>query len=213
MRVSKRASSNTLLTIRFKKRIGSIVRMNETATLRIEKKSKAQFPDMDGKTIYVRSEQEQKMLRINFLKCEIQHEEPYEHPLADEMHSQVIPDFSIYFEQNGKIKRIYLEHFGADEYGLVSTWFAKDKGITYEEANQKYDVNNMGRKQPMRSLGVVFAINSSADFHYSDIRHTLKASLEKAGVPVQEKTDAELNYMIWFFLQTASRKRLSFSLL
>ncbi len=33
---------------------------------------------------------------------------------------------------------------------------------------------------------------SSADFHYSDIRHILKALLEKVGVPVQEKTDAEL---------------------
>lgn len=37
---------------------------------------------------------------------------------------------------------------------------------------------------------------SSADFRYSDIRHTLKASLEKVGVPVQEKTDAELYDMV-----------------
>ena len=30
------------------------------------------------------------------------------------MHSQYRPDFSIYFEQGGVTKRIYLEHFGVD---------------------------------------------------------------------------------------------------
>ena len=33
---------------------------------------------------------------------------------------------------------------------------------------------------------------SSADFHYYDIRDKLKVQLEKAGVPIKEKTDAEL---------------------
>lgn len=39
-----------------------------------------------------------------------------------------------------------------DEHGLVPTWFAKDKGITYEEANQKYNDGITWKKQPMRSL-------------------------------------------------------------
>ena len=124
------------------------------------------------------------------------YEEPYEHPLADEMHSQYRPDFSIYFEQDGKTKRIYLEHFGVDEHGLVPTWFAKDKGITYEEANQKYNDGITWKKAAHEKFGTVLLTTSSADFHYSDIRHTLKASLEKAGVPVQEKTDAELYDMV-----------------
>ncbi len=33
---------------------------------------------------------------------------------------------------------------------------------------------------------------SSADFHYYDIKDKLKVQLEKAGVPIKEKTDAEL---------------------
>ena len=50
---------------------------------------KAQFPDMDGKTVYVRSEQEQKIcLALSLLGVKFRYEEPYEHPLADEMHSQ-----------------------------------------------------------------------------------------------------------------------------
>ena len=162
-----------------------------------EVRLKAQFPDMDGKTIYVRSKQEQKICFVlSSLGVKFRYEEPYEHPLADEMHSQYNPDFSIYFERDGKTKRIYLEHFGVDEHGLVPTWFAKDKGITYEEANQKYNDGITWKKAAHEKFGTVLLTTSSADFHYSDIRHTLKASLEKAGVPVQEKTDAELYDMV-----------------
>ena len=162
-----------------------------------EVRLKAQFPDMDGKTIYVRSEQEQKIcFALSSLGVKFRYEEPYEHPLADEMHSQYKPDFSIYFEQDGKTKRIYLEHFGVDEHGLVPTWFAKDKGITYEEANKKYNDGIIWKKAAHEKFGTILLTTSSADFHYSDIRHTLKASLEKAGVPVQEKTDAELYDMV-----------------
>lgn len=162
-----------------------------------EVRLKAQFPDMDGKTIYVRSEQEQKICFVlSSLGVKFRYEEPYEHPLADEMHSQYNPDFSIYFERDGKTKRIYLEHFAVDEHGLVPTWFAKDKGITYEEANQKYNDGITWKKAAHEKFGTVLLTTSSADFHYSDIRHTLKASLEKAGVPVQEKTDAELYDMV-----------------
>ena len=162
-----------------------------------EVRLKAQFPDMNGKTIYVRSEQEQKICFVlSSLGVKFRYEEPYEHPLADEMHSQYNPDFSIYFERDGKTKRIYLEHFGVDEHGLVPTWFAKDKGITYEEANQKYNDGITWKKAAHEKFGTVLLTTSSADFHYSDIRHTLKASLEKAGVPVQEKTDAELYDMV-----------------
>lgn len=162
-----------------------------------ETRLKAQIPDMDGKTIYVRSEQEQKIcFALSSLGVKFRYEEPYEHPLADEMHSQYKPDFSIYFEQDGKTKRIYLEHFGVDEHGLVPTWFAKDKGITYEEANQKYNDGITWKKAAHEKFGTVLLTTSSADFHYSDIRHTLKASLEKVGVPVQERTDAELYDMV-----------------
>ena len=162
-----------------------------------EVRLKAQFPDMDGKIIYVRSEQEQRICFVlSSLGVKFRYEEPYEYPLADEMHSQYRPDFSIYYEQDGKTKRIYLEHFGVDEHGLVPTWFAKDKGITYEEANQKYNDGITWKKAAHEKFGTILLTTSSADFHYSDIRHTLKTLLKKAGVPVQEKTDAELYDMI-----------------
>lgn len=158
---------------------------------------KASFPDMDGKPVYVRSEQEQKIcFALSSLSVKFRYEEPYEHPLADEMHSQYKPDFSIYFEQGGKTRRIYLEHFGVDEHGLVPIWFAKDKGITYEEANQKYNDGITWKKAAHEKFGTELLTTSSADFHYSDIREKLKTLLERANVPIQEKTDAELYDMV-----------------
>ena len=154
---------------------------------------KAMFPDMDGRAIYVRSEQEQKICFVlSSLGVKFRYEEPYEHQLADEMHSQYRPDFSIYFEQEGVIKRIYLEHFGIDEHGLVPAWFAKDKGITYEEANQKYNDGITWKKAAHEKFGTQLLVTSSADFHYSDIRDKLRKLLDDAGVPIQEKTDEEL---------------------
>ena len=154
---------------------------------------KAMFPDMDGKAIYVRSEQEQKICFVlSSLGVKFRYEEPYEHQLADEMHSQYRPDFSIYFEQKGVTKRIYLEHFGVDEHSLVPAWFAKDKNITYEEANKKYNDGITWKKTAHEKFGTQLLVTSSADFHYSDIRDKLKKMLEEAGVPIQEKTDEEL---------------------
>ena len=136
---------------------------------------KAIFPDMDGRAIYVRSEQEQKICFVlSSLGVKFRYQEPYEHQLADEMHSQYRPDFSIYFEQGGVTKRIYLEHFGVDEHGLVPAWFAKDKGITYEEANQKYNDSITWKKAAHEKFGTQLLVTSSADFHYSDIRNKLR---------------------------------------
>lgn len=117
---------------------------------------KAIFPDMDGNTVYVRSEQEQKIcFALSALSVKFRYEEPYEHTLADGMYSQYKPDFSIYFEQDGKTKRIYLEHFGVDEQGLVPAWFAKDKGITYEEANKKYNDGITWKRAAHEKFGTV----------------------------------------------------------
>ncbi len=169
---------------------------------------KAMFPDMDGRAIYVRSKQEQKICFVlSSLGVKFRYEEPYEHQLADEMHSQYRPDFSIYFEQGGVTKRIYLEHFGVDEHGLVPVWFAKDKNITYEEANQKYNDGITWKKAAHEKFGTQLLITSSADFHYSDIRDKLRKLLDDAGVPIQEKNDEELYDLV---LPKGSRQEKAF---
>lgn len=158
---------------------------------------KAMFPDMDGRSIHVRSEQEQKIcFALSSLGVKFRYEEPYEYQLADEMHSQYRPDFSIYFEQGGVLKRIYLEHFGVDEHGLVPAWFAKDRNISYEEANKIYNDGITWKKAAHEKFGTQLLVTSSADFHYFDIRDKLRKLLEDAGVPIQEKNDEELYNLV-----------------
>ena len=169
---------------------------------------KALFPDMDGRTIHVRSEQEQKICFVlSSLGVNFRYEEPYEHKLADEMHSQYRPDFSIYYKDDGVVKRIYLEHFGVDEHSLVPAWFAKDKNISYEEANKKYNDGITWKKAAHEKFGTKLLVTSSADFHYFDIRDKLRGLLNGAGVPIQEKTDEELYDLV---LPKGSRQEKAF---
>ena len=158
---------------------------------------KAMLPDMDGNDIYVKSVQEQKLCFVlSSLGVKFRYEEQYEQKVADETHSQYKPDFSIYYESHGKTKRIYLEHFAVDEHSLVPTWFATEKGLTYEEANQQYNDGITWKKYLHEKYGTKLLYTSSADFHYFDIKDKLKQMLTDAGVKCQEKTIEELYAMV-----------------
>jgi len=158
---------------------------------------KAIFPDMDGNTFNVRSEQEKKIcFALTALGVQYRYEEPYEHQVADETHSQYCPDFSIHYEKDGKPCRVYLEHFGVDEHHLVPAWFAKDKGISYEEANKRYNDGIAWKKAVHEKYGTKLIYTSSADFHVKDIKEKLKTLLKGAGVPLHEKTDEELYNLV-----------------
>ena len=57
-----------------------------------------------------------------------------------------------------------------DEHGLVPIWFAKDRGITYEEANQKYNDGITWKKAAHEKFGTKLLTTSSARlslFRYS----------------------------------------------
>lgn len=154
---------------------------------------KAIFPDMDGNTFNVRSEQEKKIcFALTALGVQYRYEEPYEHQVADETHSQYCPDYSIHYEKDGKPCRVYFEHFGVDEHHLVPAWFAKDKGISYEEANKLYNDGITWKKAVHEKYGTKLIYTSSADFHVKDIKEKLKTLLKGAGVPLHDKTDEEL---------------------
>lgn len=160
-------------------------------------KIKALFPDMDGNPIYVRSEQEKKLCFVlTSLGVKFRYEEAYEHPLLDELHSQYKPDFSIHYEKNGEQKRIYMENFGVDEHGMVPMWFAQSKGITYEEANQKYGDGITWKRETHKKFGTTLIETTSADYHYFDIAQKVKKMLKKAGVPYQEIPAEQLYDMV-----------------
>lgn len=154
---------------------------------------KALLPDMDGNAIYVRSKQEQTLCFIlSGLGVRFRYEEPYKYPLADETHVQYRPDFSIHFIKDGQPRRIYLELFGINEHEEVPLWFAKDKGITLEEANRQYNDGIAWKRAAHEKFGTTLLEITSADFRYNDVRSKVKAKLQAAGVPLHEKTDEEL---------------------
>ncbi|MBP5426027.1 MAG: UvrD-helicase domain-containing protein [Prevotella sp.] len=158
---------------------------------------KAMLPDMDGNPIYVRSQQEQKLcFALSSLGIRFRYEELYEHNVADETHVQYRPDFSIYYEDHGEVRRVYLEHFGVDEHGLVPVWFAKDKGITYEEANERYGDGITWKKSVHEKFGTTLLTTTSADFYYTDIKESLKKMFNQHGIPYQEKSFEELYDLI-----------------
>ncbi len=182
----------------------ALQRFSESKSVRL----RALMPDMDGHVVYVRSEQERKLcFMLSSLGVNFRYEEPYEYPLADDSHSQYHPDFSIYFEEAGKTRRVYLEHFGVDEHGNVPAWFAKDKEMTYEEANQKYNDGITWKKEAHEKFGTTLIATSCADFHYDDVKSRLKSQLTEAGVPIREKTEDELYDLV---LSSDSRQEKSF---
>lgn len=160
-------------------------------------KLKALFPDMDGNPVYVRSEQEKKLCFVlTALGLKFRYEESYEHPLMDENHSQYKPDFSIYYEKGGKLQRIYLENFGVDEHGMVPLWFAHDKGISYEEANQLYGDGISWKREVHKKFHTCLIETTSADFHYFDILQKVKKTLQKEHIPFQEVPQEQLYDMV-----------------
>lgn len=146
-----------------------------------------QVRNMDGHTFCVRSHQEEKICyALASLGLQFRYEEAYEHPVADEMHSQYRPDFSIYYNSHGQTKRLYLEHFGVNRNGLVPAWFAKDKGISYEEANRKYGDGITWKKAIHEEFGTHFIYTTSADFSFANIRTLLKTKLVEEGIPCND---------------------------
>lgn len=153
----------------------------------------ALFPDMDGNEVHVRSGEEKKIcFLLTSLGVDFRYEEPYEHQVADERHVQYRPDFSIHYMDGGKPCRLYLEHFGVDEHGMVPTWFAKDRGLTYEEANERYNDGITWKREVHKKFGTRLIELSSADFAYEKARQRLKRELVAAGVPIREVRSDEL---------------------
>lgn len=153
----------------------------------------ALFPDMDGNEVHVRSGEEKKIcFLLTSLGVDFRYEEPYEHQVADERHVQYRPDFSIHYMDGGKPCRLYLEHFGVDEHGMVLTWFAKDRGLTYEEANERYNDGITWKREVHKKFGTRLIELSSADFAYEKARQRLKRELVAAGVPIREVRSDEL---------------------
>jgi len=155
---------------------------------------KSDFPDMDGNHVEVKSQQEKTIcLTLTSLGIRWRYEQSYEHRVGDENHSQYKPDFSLYYNtKDGKTHRVYLENYGVDEHSQVPQWFATEKGISYEEANKKYNDGITWKRETHKKFGTTLLELTSADFHYFDIKEKLKDMFRREDIPFCELSDGEL---------------------
>lgn len=79
---------------------------------------------------------------------------------------------------------------------MVPLWFANDKGISYEEANQLYGDGITWKREVHKKFHTRLIETTSADFHYFDILQKVKKTLKKEHIPFQEIPQEQLYDMV-----------------
>lgn len=152
---------------------------------------KALFKDMDGHTIYTRSEQERRI--CNFLHChgiQFRYEAPYPYSTATYNFRQYKPDFTIYYTVNGEIKVLYLEHFAVDAQGKVPPFF-QERGSWFE-ANRKYNEGIVWKRNLHQQHRTSLIETTSAMFNNGTWKDMLTRQLRCYGIPVKPIPDEQI---------------------
>ena len=154
----------------------------------------ALFPDIDGKMIFTRSEEEKRLCSIlTRWGVPFRYECNYPYDTRTPERRQYQPDFTIYYkDEQGQWQRIFLEHFAVDERYQVPRWFGSGTRGGWKVANQKYLEGIVWKKNTHRQYGTTLIETTSANFHNGTVEKVLREQLEKCGVPIVERTDKEL---------------------
>ena len=149
---------------------------------------RAFFNDMNGRPIFCKSDEESKICDylgsrgVNFL-----YEEAYELPTADANHRQYHPDFSIYIRQpDGKVKRVYLEHFAIDENGHCPAFFSPEEEDAYKSGIQ-------WKRGLHHRCGTILIETTSGDFHRGDVFEKLGQKLQALGVHFRQVSNNDIS--------------------
>lgn len=158
----------------------------------------ALFPDVDGKIIFTRSEEEKRLCSIlTRLGIMFRYECDYPINTRTPERRQYKPDFTIYFKDaQGQWQRVYLEHLAIDRNGQTPRWFGEGTKGGWKAANQKYIEGIDWKRKTHRQNGTVLIETSSADFHDGTVEQKLIEQLTKYGVPIKHRTDKELYDML-----------------
>ena len=134
------------------------------------------YKDMDGKTVFCKSDEESQI--CDFLGArgiKFRYEEKYEKDTVDAQFRQYCPDFSIYItDKDGNTKRIYLEHYGINQYGRCPSWFTA-------EDEQKYLEGIKWKRELHKNTGTILLETTSADFQSGEVFGKLKRMLYSQG--------------------------------
>ena len=158
----------------------------------------ALFPDVDGKIIFTRSEEEKRLCSIlTRLGIMFRYECDYPINTRTPERRQYKPDFTIYFKDSqGQWQRIYLEHFAIDKNGQTPLWFGEGTKGGWKIANQKYIEGIDWKRQTHRQNRTILIETTSADFHDGTVEQKLIEQLTRYGVPIKQRTDKELYDML-----------------
>ena len=152
----------------------------------------APFLDMDDKIIFTRSEEEKKIctfLSMNGISFRYEH--PYYVNTATEFKRQYKPDFTIYFQQDGRSVFVILEHFGIDAYGNVPRWFGECQNGGFVRANEIYNEGIKWKREINKRYNTPLLETTSAMFHDETIYKRLTDQLKQYGIPMRELTEDE----------------------
>ena len=151
--------------------------------------TQAYFPDMDGKIIFTRSEEERKICHfLSTHSVNFRYEECYEFDTATTQFRQYKPDFTIYYQVNGGWCKLYLEHYAIGKSGNVPKWFGQGNGDTWSQADKKYKEGIMWKRRTHKEKGTALIETTSAMFSDGTWRQELLRQLQAYGVPVVEKS-------------------------
>ncbi len=151
------------------------------------------YPDMDGRTIYTKSEQEKKIcVFLSEMGVRFRYERPYEHKVGNATFRQYIPDFTIYYtDAEGNERHLYLEHFGIDANGNVAKWMGDGEEGGWAAANKRYNEGVEWKKNIHQEYQTDFIYTTSADFANFSIYKKLKSMLQNKGVCFEPLSEIE----------------------
>lgn len=152
---------------------------------------KAIFKDMDGRTIYTRSEQEKRI--VNFLHCHgvlFRYEASYPYKTVTPKRRQYKPDFTIYYTVNGVERQLFLEHFAIDAQEKVPPFF-RENG-SWHEANRRYNEGIVWKRNLHQSHHTDLIETTSAMFDNGTWEETLTRQLMAYGIPVTPLSDEQI---------------------
>ncbi|MBP3773804.1 MAG: UvrD-helicase domain-containing protein [Bacteroidaceae bacterium] len=158
----------------------------------------ALFPDVEGKVIFTRSEEEKRLCSI-LTRYGILFRYECDYPINTRTpeRRQYKPDFTIYFKnEKGQWQCIYLEHFAVDRNGQTPQWFGEGTKGGWKVANQKYLESIDWKRKFHRQNGTILIETTSADFHNGTVEQKLIEQLSEYGVPIKQRTDKELYNML-----------------
>ena len=158
----------------------------------------ALFPDVDGKIIFTRSEEEKRLCSIlTRLGIMFRYECDYPINTRTPGRRQYKPDFTIYFKDaKEQWQRIYLEHFAIDKNDQTPRWFGEGTKGGWKIANQKYIEGIDWKRKTHRLNRTILIETTSADFHDGTVEQKLIEQLTRYGVPIKRRSEKELYDML-----------------